>query len=88
MTARVHHTKNRVESPPGFATPKHLHQSKANTMTPNEAATMIQNAWRVFNSERKNQFYESYEDELNATYYASCYTPGMWDEDYYDPYDY
>jgi hypothetical protein len=57
-------------------------------MTPNEAATMIQNAWRVFDNDRKVQFYQDYEDELNATYYASCYTPGMWDEDYYDPYDY
>jgi hypothetical protein len=55
-------------------------------MTPDQAATMIQNAWRVFDNDRKVQFLQSYEDELNATYYASCYTPGMWDEDYYDPY--
>ena len=61
---------------------------RPHTMTPNEAATMIQNAWRVFDNDRKVQFYQDYEDELNATYYASCYTPGMWDEDYYDPYDY
>ena len=43
-------------------------------MTPDEAAAVIQGAWR----ERKVLFLREYEEELNATYYSMCYTPGMW----------
>jgi hypothetical protein len=44
------------------------------TMTPYRAACVIQNAWRRFEDDRRSQAYEAHIADLNATYYAQCYT--------------
>ena len=44
------------------------------TMTPYRAAFVIQNAWRRFEDDRRSQAYEAHIADLNATYYAQCYT--------------
>ena len=54
-------------------------------MTPERAAKVIQNAWRSFDHDRKADFYQAYQDELNDTYYRECCSPGDWDLAY-DPY--
>ena len=48
-------------------------------MTPDQAAMVIQNAWRRFDDDRKDRFLEEYNNELWDTYYRECYTPGDWD---------
>jgi hypothetical protein len=53
-------------------------------MTPEQAAMIIQSAWRVFDHDRKADFYTEYEAELNANYYADCYEPIDNDDCYYD----
>lgn len=51
-----------------------------------KAALIIQNAWRVFDSDRKSNFYAEYQEELNANYYRDCYEPvdTHGDDCYYD----
>ena len=44
------------------------------TMTPYRAAFVIQSAWRRFGDDRQSQAYEAHIADLNATYYAQCYT--------------
>ena len=54
-------------------------------MTPDQAAMVIQDAWRAFVDDRRAQAYEAYMAELNANYYAGCYEPVDNDDDcYYD----
>jgi hypothetical protein len=55
-------------------------------MTPGQAAMIIQNAWRVFDDDRKAKFCAEYQAELMDTYYSECYTPVDNDDDdsYYD----
>ena len=48
-------------------------------MTPERAAKVIQNAWRIFDHDRKADYYAEYQAELMDTYYRECYTPGDWD---------
>ena len=50
-------------------------------MTPERAAKVIQNAWRSFDHDRKADFYQAYQDELNDTYYRECCSPGDWNFD-------
>lgn len=42
-------------------------------MSPDQAATIIQSAWRNFDHDRKAEFMARYEDELNDTYYGMVY---------------
>jgi hypothetical protein len=50
-----------------------------NMMTVDQAAVVIQNAWRVFDHDRKAAFNEEYQSELMDTYYRECCSPGDWD---------
>jgi hypothetical protein len=56
-------------------------------MTPEQAAMIIQNAWRIFDDDRKAKFCAEYQAELMDTYYRECCTPGSWDMGADMPYD-
>lgn len=43
-------------------------------MTPEQAVIVIQNAWRAFVDDRQSEAYAEHMADLNATYYAQCYT--------------
>ena len=43
-------------------------------MNPEQAAMIIQGAWRAFVDDRQHQAYAEHMADLNATYYAQCYT--------------
>jgi hypothetical protein len=51
-------------------------------MTPDQAAFVIQNAWRNFDDDRKFRMMDEYNNELMDTYYRECCTPGEWEMDY------
>jgi hypothetical protein len=53
-------------------------------MTPDQAALVIQNAWRNFEDDRKIRIVDEYNKELMDTYYRECCTPGEWVIDYED----
>ena len=53
-------------------------------MTPEQAALVIQNAWRNFDDDRKSRMMDEYNKGLWSTYYHECYTPGDWVIDYDD----
>jgi len=48
-------------------------------MTPDQAANVIQNAWRLFDDTRKDRALDEYRAELWDTYYRECCTPGAWE---------
>ena len=51
------------------------------TMNPEQAAMIIQGAWRAFVDDRRHQAYDEHMADLNATYYAQCYTRTYADSD-------
>ena len=54
-------------------------------MTPEQAAMIIQWAWRSFDDDRKAKFCAEYQAELMDTYYRECYEPVDNDDScYYD----
>jgi hypothetical protein len=56
-------------------------------MTVEQAALVIQNAWRRFDDDRKDRFMESYNNELRDTYYRECFEPiDQGDYEYTYPY--
>jgi hypothetical protein len=48
-------------------------------MTPDHAANVIQNAWRLFDDARKDRALDEYNAEMWDTYYRECCTPGAWE---------
>ena len=54
-------------------------------MNPEQAAMIIQGAWRAFVDDCHARAYEEHMADLNATYYADCYEPVDDDDScYYD----
>ena len=56
-------------------------QTYITMMTPDQAAMVIQNAWRRFDDDRKDRCLEDYNNELWDTYYRECCSPGDWSFD-------
>jgi hypothetical protein len=51
-------------------------------MNRDQAALVIQNAWRIFDDDRKSRMMDEYNNGLWSTYYDECCTPGEWEIDY------
>ena len=57
-------------------------------MNRDQAAIVIQNAWRTYDDDRKIRIVDEYNKDLMDTYYRQCCTPGEWVIDYEYEYEY
>jgi hypothetical protein len=57
-------------------------------MNRDQAAIVIQNAWRMFDDERKSRMMDEYNKGLTDTYYRECCTLMQWEYEYEYEYEY
>ena len=60
-----------------------MHMHIKTTMNRDQAAIVIQNAWRMYDDDRKNRMMDEYNKGLTDTYSRECRTLMQWEVDYY-----